>query len=115
MILAGDIGGTKCYLAVFEQAGTDLRPVFQARLATKDFSNFEHLLDSFVQAAHKHLGKAGDNTISPAGFCIAGTVVGGRLHAIHLPWQLELASLASTLNLHSKNLVFINDLVPTAS
>ena len=99
MILAGDIGGTKCNLAVFEQAGADLRPVFQTRHATKDFSNFEHLLDSFVQAAHTHLGKAGGISITAAGFGIAGTVVGGRLHAINLPWQLEPASLASTLNL----------------
>jgi len=36
------------------------------------------------------------------------------LHAINLPWQLEPASLASTLNLNSKNLVFMNDLVATA-
>src|SRR5258707_13898857 len=114
MIRAADIGGNKSNLVVFEQAGADLRPVFQTRRATKDFSNFEHLLDSFVQAAHTHLGKAGSISITAAGFGIAGTVVGGRLHAINLPWQLEPASLASTLNLNSKTLVFMNDLVATA-
>jgi len=114
MILAGDIGGTKCNLAVFEQAGAGLRLVFQTRHATKDFSNFEQLLDSFVQAAHTHLGKAEGISITAAGFGIAGTVVGGRLHAINLPWQLEPASLASTLNLNSNNIVFMNDLVATA-
>ena len=112
MILAGDIGGTKCNLAVFEQAGADLRPAFQTRYATRDFSNFEDLLDSFVLAAHTHLGKG--ISITAAGFGIAGTVVGGRLHAINLPWQLEPASLAGTLNLNTKNLVFMNDLVATA-
>ena len=114
MILAGDIGGTKCNLAVFEQAGAGLRLVFQARYATRDFPNFEHLLGAFVQAAHTHFGKAGGISITAAGFGIAGTVVGGRLHAINLPWRLEPASLASALNLNSKNIVFMNDLVATA-
>jgi glucokinase len=114
MILAGDIGGTKCNLAVFEQAGTALRAVFQSRYATRDFSNFEHLFGSFVQAAHTHLGKSGGISITAAGFGIAGTVVGGRLHAINLPWQLEPASLANILNLNTKNIVFMNDLVATA-
>ena len=114
MILAGDIGGTKCNLAVFEQAGEGLRPVFQTRLATRDFSNFEQLLRSFVQAAHTHLGKGEAISITAAGFGIAGTVVGGRLHAINLPWQLDPASLAGTLNINTGNIVFMNDLVATA-
>lgn len=114
MILAGDIGGTKCNLAVLEQEGAHLHPVFQTRHATRDFSSFEHLLDSFLAEARAHLGKAESKTIAAAGFGIAGTVVGGRLHAINLPWQLEPTSLANTLNLSVKNVVFMNDLVATA-
>ncbi len=35
MILAGDIGGTKCNLAIFrEEDGVSLQPVFQRRYAT---------------------------------------------------------------------------------
>jgi glucokinase len=114
MILAGDIGGTKCNVAVLEQEGANLRPVFQTRHATRDFSSFEHLLDSFLAEARAHLGNAESKAIAAAGFGIAGTVVGGRLHAINLPWQLEPTSLANTLNLNVKNVVFMNDLVATA-
>jgi len=114
MILAGDIGGTKCNLAVLEQEGANLRPVFQTRYATRDFSSFEHLLNFFLEEARARLGKTESKEIAAAGFGIAGTVVGGRLHAINLPWQLEPASLANTLNLNVKNVVFINDLVATA-
>jgi len=114
MILAGDIGGTKCNLAVLEQEGADLRPVFQTRYPTRDFSSFEQVLDTFLQGARTHLGKTGGAAITAAGFGIAGTVVSGRLHAINLPWHLEPASLANALHLNIKNVVFMNDLVATA-
>jgi len=114
MILAGDIGGTKCNLAVLEQSGAELRPVFQTRYATRDFSSFEQVLGTFLLAVRAHLEKTGSTAIDAAGFGIAGTVVGGRLHAINLPWQLDPASLANTLRLNIKNVVFMNDLVATA-
>jgi len=114
MILAGDIGGTKCNLAVLEQEGAELWPLFQTRYATRDFSSFEQVLETFLRAAHAQLGKTESSAIAAAGFGIAGTVVGGRLHAINLPWQLEPESLANTLQLNIKNVVFMNDLVATA-
>src|SRR5258708_18907722 len=101
-------------VGVWGGGGEDVGWVFETRHATRDFSNFEQLLESFVQAARTHLGKAEGISITAAGFGIAGTVVGGRLHAINLPWQLAPASLASTLNLNTKNIVFMNDLVATA-
>ncbi len=48
MILAGDIGGTKCNLALLREAETGaLEPVFQCRYATRDFSRFEDLVEDF--------------------------------------------------------------------
>jgi len=47
MILAGDIGGTKCNLGAFEERGATLDLVFQNRYATRDFSSFEQLVDTF--------------------------------------------------------------------
>ena len=46
MILAGDIGGTKCNLAAFAQHGSAVELVFQNRYATRDFSSFGLLLSS---------------------------------------------------------------------
>jgi glucokinase len=114
MILAGDIGGTKCNLAVFRQAGQRLEVIFQSRYATRDFSSFEQVLESFGEAARAQAAIAGDKPFAAAGFGVAGTVLDGRLHAINLPWQLDPASLASKLSLNAKNVVFMNDLVATA-
>jgi glucokinase len=114
MILAGDIGGTKCNLAVLESVGCELRIAFQARYATRDFSSFEHVLQNFTESVETHFGAADNKTIVAAGFGIAGTVLDGHLHAINLPWALEAASLADQLGLRPKKVVFMNDLVATA-
>ena len=47
MILAGDIGGTKCNLAAFAQRGGTIELVFQNRYATREFSSFEQVVDAF--------------------------------------------------------------------
>jgi glucokinase len=117
MILAGDIGGTKCNLAAFEQRGATLDLVFQNRYATRDFSSFEQLVDAFTREAAQHNGaQSTESTMhfTAVGFGVAGTVLDGRLHAINLPWVLDTASLAAKLNLHPTDIVLINDLVATA-
>src|SRR4029077_5132726 len=88
MILAGDIGGTKCNLAAFEQRGASLELIFQNRYATRDFSSFEQLVDAFArEAAQAQQGAIQSNIqFTAAGFGVAGTVLDGRLHAINLPW-----------------------------
>ncbi len=116
MILAGDIGGTKCNLAAFEQRGSSLELVFQNRYATRDFSSFEQLVDAFAREAAQAQQSATQSNIefTAAGFGVAGTVLDGRLHAINLPWILDTAALAAKLNLQPQDIVLINDLVATA-
>jgi len=114
MILAGDIGGTKCNLAAFAQHGSTIELVFQNRYATRDFSSFEQLVDAFRNEASQHAGMEGDAHFVAAGFGVAGTVLDGRLHAINLPWILDTAALAATLSLRVEDIVLINDLVATA-
>jgi glucokinase len=114
MILAGDIGGTKCNLAAFEQRGAALHLVFQGRYATRDFSSFEQLVDAFRhEAAQQGVMPPGARFVA-AGFGVAGTVLDGRLHAINLPWILDTAALAAKLGLHVDDIVLVNDLVATA-
>jgi len=114
MILAGDIGGTKCNLAAFAQHGSTIELVFQNRYATRDVSSFEQLVDAFRNEASQHAGIEGDAHFVAAGFGVAGTVLDGRLHAINLPWILDTAALAATLSLRVEDIVLINDLVATA-
>jgi glucokinase len=114
MILAGDIGGTKCNLAAFEQRCATLHLVFQNRYATRDFSSFEQLVDAFSREAANQGAVPPEIRYSAAGFGVAGTVLDGRLHAINLPWILDTAALAAKLNLRIDDIVLMNDLVATA-
>jgi glucokinase len=114
MILAGDIGGTKCNLAIFREAsGTSLELVFQRRYATRDFSRFEDLVDHFRQAARTESSDLGA-PIRAAGFGVAGAVVEGHLHANNLPWDLNLSELSRSLDLQQGSIVLLNDVVATA-
>jgi len=114
MILAGDIGGTKCNLAAFAQRGATIELIFQNRYATRDFSSFEQLVDAFRQEASQHGDMESNAHFVAAGFGVAGTVLDGRLHAINLPWILDTAALAAKLGLRVEDIVLINDLVATA-
>src|SRR5690349_18052684 len=112
MILGGDIGGTKCNLALFQEDRAILRMVFQRRLATKNYGGFEDLVADFLEQA---LG-AGTLTqagrIEAAAFGHAGVVVEGSLHADNLPWVLNVPALQEKLNL--KDVGVLNDLTATA-
>jgi glucokinase len=112
MILAGDVGGTKCSLGLFVEEGAVLRPVFQRRLATRNYGGFEDLIEDFLDLAAGADGTKRQLRIDAAGFGLAGVVVEGSLHAGNLPWVLDAAALARKLNL--RNIVLLNDLVATA-
>jgi glucokinase len=112
MILAGDVGGTKCSLGLFVVEGSFLRPVFQRRLATRSYGGFEELIEDFLDMAADAGETKNQPEIDAAGFGLAGVVVDGSLHAGNLPWVLDVAALTRKLNL--RNIVLLNDLVATA-
>jgi len=111
MLIAGDIGGTKSHLVAYDERGNKLEVLARKRYATRDFSSFEKLVEEF--ARHAALSSAA-NAINGAGFGVPGTVVDGRLHAAHVPWVLDSASLALSLGLPRERIVLMNDLVATA-
>jgi glucokinase len=111
MIIAGDIGGTKCHLAAFEQRGADLHLVTRGRYATGEYSSFNEVLTKFCEDLR---AQTPSMHIRAAGFGVPGTVVDGRLFAFNLPWVVESAGLATALDLRAKDVVLLNDLVSTA-
>ncbi len=112
MILAGDVGGTKCSLGLFEKNGPTLRSVFQRRLPTRDYAGFEDLIGDFLEQAAGVNKSADIREIEAAGFGLAGVVVDGSLHAGNLPWVLNGSALARKL--HLNKVVLLNDLTATA-
>jgi glucokinase len=112
MIIAGDIGGTKCHLAAFQEHGANLRLVARQRYPTADYRSFEEVLKHFREDLRGQTS-SGDR-LRAAGFGVPGTVVEGRLYAFNLPWVVESPSLATVLDLPKKDVVLLNDLVATA-
>jgi glucokinase len=106
MIIAGDIGGTKTNVALFETRGRELGRIYvQQSFPSGGYDSLEAILADFV-SAHK------PDRVTGACFGIAGPVVRGRVEATNLAWKVSAESLARELKLHHVDL--INDLEATA-
>jgi glucokinase len=108
VILAGDVGGTKCNLALFSEKDGKLEVIFRQRFASKDFSKFELIVKEFARQAVPHVG---NKKILAAGFGVAGPVINNRIHATNLPWVIDADSLSANLNV--KPIILMNDLGAT--
>lgn len=108
MIIAGDVGGTKCNLALFSESAGVLTPVYKQRFASKDFAQFDLIVREFSRQAAPHITTEG---VRAAGFGVAGPVMNNRVRATNLPWTVDAATLAGELNL--KEVVLMNDLGAT--
>jgi glucokinase len=104
MILAGDIGGTKTNLGLFESAGGPLRLVRAESFPSRDYVGLESIITEFMSG--------GGPTVSAACFGVAGPVVGGRTVTPNLPWVVDSHVLARTIKVGAVTL--INDLEATA-
>ena len=105
MILAGDVGGTKCNLALFSEQNGKLEIAFRQRFASKDFAKFDLIIKEFTRQASSHLN--GDK-VRAAGFGVAGPVINNRIHATNLPWIIDADSLTKELSLET--VALMNDL-----
>jgi glucokinase len=105
MILAGDIGGTKTNLALFERLDNTLTVRFQHQFASRDFSTFSEVIAAFEQQSNF-------SNISAACFGIAGPVIEGRCRTTNLPWDIAASDLHVQLKTHKVRL--LNDLEATA-
>jgi glucokinase len=108
VILAGDVGGTKCNLALFAENYGTLTPVFRKRFASKEFAQFDLIVKEFSRLAAPHL--ASDPVVA-AGFGVAGPVISNHVRATNLPWSVDAQLLSSEL--HVPKIVLLNDLGAT--
>jgi glucokinase len=102
MILAGDIGGTKTILALFEEATA--APVVEATCPSGEHAGLDEIVHQFVTEQGQR--------VKHACFGIAGPVRDGRSEATNLPWVVDARHLAGALSLPAVTL--INDLEATA-
>lgn len=107
MILAGDIGGTKTTLALFEIVGPRLRPTpHTATYASGDHAEFDEILDQFRATLPK------DVDIDVCCLGVAGMVMDGQVHTTNLPWEISEAGLRQALKVDCA--LLMNDLEATA-
>ena len=105
MLLAGDIGGTKTRLALYEETSATLRLVRSTTYDSRSAAALEQLVVHFLHAS-------GDPETVAASFGVAGAVVGGHVRATNLPWQVSEAGLARALAIPHVRL--LNDLEAAA-
>lgn len=113
MVLAGDVGGTKCTFCLFTPSESALRTVFRLSLPTKGGPNFETLLSEFGDQALSHGHDLRE--LKAAAFGVAGAVVGDRVLSNNLPWPIDKHNIAATLNLPASKVLLLNDLVAAAA
>jgi glucokinase len=107
MIIAGDIGGTKTNVALFE-VGEGRRigsPLAQQSFPSARYDSLEDILREFVRQ-HPHA------RITHACFGVAGPVVRGHVDATNLTWEVFDYKLAEAIGVPTVRL--INDLEATA-
>jgi glucokinase len=111
VILAGDIGGTKCNLAFYEIDGKTHRKIVDRRYESRDFPVFDEVISRFLFDSRAEMKDAGANAIEAAGFGVAGPVIDRRVKATNLPWIVDASALSTQLG--TRHVLLLNDLEAT--
>src|ERR1035437_4277833 len=98
MILAGDVGGTKVHLALYDFINGKLEYTRDERYPAKNYSGLEEIVKEFL----------GADKVTAACFGVPGPVRDGRLRLTNLPWTLDSRELATSLG--TQHVFLINDL-----
>ena len=116
MILAADLGGTKCNVILFDDSNRNqLRPVYRRQVATADFSTIETFLHDFFGNAAKQGHTLEQATLNAAAFGIAGAIVNDEVVCNNLPWHITRQKIAGTLHLPAGKTLLLNDVEAAAS
>lgn len=87
MILAGDIGGTKTHLGLFDPSAPS-QPVRERKYPSADYPSLLAIVRDFMSGAGR---------VEAAAFGVAGPVQGERVQATNLPWLVDRGAIAPAL------------------
>src|SRR6266699_349893 len=111
MILAADVGGTKCNLALYRVRGQEYRQIAKCRYESHSVSSFDAIITKFLSEIRGGTTEGGAEKIEAAGFGVAGPVIDHRVKATNLPWTVDGTTLAGQLA--TDHIVLLNDLEAT--
>ena len=103
MILAGDVGGTKVHLALYNFTAGRLQPVRDEKFPAADFATLDAVVKAFLDKDPVNKGE-----IAASCFGCPGPVQDGRLKLTNLPWTLDARELQKSLGI--EHIFLINDL-----
>jgi glucokinase len=98
MILAGDVGGTKVHLALYDFINGKLKYTRDEKYPAKNYSGLEEIIKQFL----------GADKATAACFGVPGPVRDGRLRLTNLPWTIDSRELSADLGI--EHVFLINDL-----
>jgi len=105
MILAGDIGGTKTVLVLYDESVEPFQAVREAVFKSRDFPQFDQIL-------HQFLGDSNPVKIRAICLGVAGPIQDGQCKTTNLPWLLSEKDLAKDFGAEKVRL--LNDLTAAA-
>lgn len=135
MILAGDIGGTKTNLALYDWTTERVEPILEDSFHSADYKTLEEIIEEFlsmplpkppaedelddapVEAPTEETTETPEPAPEPikltaACFGVAGPVIDNRCRTTNLPWVIDGAVLAERFTIPQVRL--LNDLEATA-
>jgi len=103
MILAGDIGGTKTLLGMFDAAPARPRPMLVRSFGTLDYDDLASMIAEFLRA-----GDTAAGAIDRACFGVAGPVMDEAAQLTNVPWRVDARRVAGAFGFRGVSL--LNDL-----
>jgi glucokinase len=106
MILAGDVGGTKVDLALYNFEGGKLQVVRNTKYPASEFAGLQDVVAEFLR--DPQVDRAVEENVIAACFGCPGPVKDGHLKLTNLPWELDARDLSKVLGI--QHIFLINDL-----
>ena len=107
VLLAGDVGGTKTLLGLFESGDPRPRPIAVHAYLTSAFESFTEILDAFAREVNRPF------TVDAAAAGVAGPVVGNTARLTNIAWDVSAAEMTSRFG--TPRVGLLNDLEAMAA
>jgi glucokinase len=100
-LIAGDIGGTKTKLALYDSDKGLKEPLFEATYTSVSYGSLEDIISRFIE-------DFGIEEIGYAVFGVAGPVIEEKVDVTNLPWVIDRSHIISAIGFRDMHL--LNDL-----
>lgn len=113
IVLAGDIGGTKTNLGIFNVENNEVQSLIESTWNSADFHSLESIIEEFLLHIKEHSHEqTGDLDFKNSCFGVAGPVTKNYCQLTNLSWDIDAEKIKQQFNWDSVSL--LNDLEANA-